>query len=273
MNPSHTRLFSLGVLALLTAGLATSNAQSPTPESRVTVTGVGEVRVAPDMALLTVEASNKGSSPLSASNDTRKDMNQILGAVRKLVRDSVRDLRTTRISVNPEYEWTDGKRKFRGFTASQTLEITVFDVSKIEALLDAVMNKPVSTLGNLEFRHTKADSLGRAASALAMQNAAENARSLCGAAKRSCEELVGVRMGGAAGPGPFPGAEFKAARMMGADAGGGMPVQPGVLAFVATVDADYLLKRDVDIVPVPAPKKMPPAPSPQLTPDDAVESP
>jgi uncharacterized protein YggE len=236
-------------LVVLTLGLGVAAAQPPAPESKVTVAGTGDIRIAPDLVMLTVEASNNSSSPLDAASDTRKDMNQILSAARKIVRDSIRDVRTTRISVNPEYEWVEGKRKFRGFTASQSLEITLFDVSKAEALLEAVMDKPVYTVGNLEFRHTKADSLYRAASALAMRNAAENAKNICNAAKRSCEELIGVRTAGTAGPAPYPQAEFKAMR---ADAGGGMPVQPGTLVFSASVEADYKLKRDRDADPTPA---------------------
>jgi uncharacterized protein YggE len=241
-------LFPTAVVAL-TLGFGVAAAEPPA-ESRVTVSGTGDIRIAPDLVLLTVEASNNSSSPLDAATDTRKDMNQILSAARKIVRDSIRDVRTTRISVNPEYDWVEGKRKFRGFTASQSLEITLYDVSKAEALLEAVMDKPVYTVGNLEFRHTKADSLYRAASALAMRNAAENAKNICNAAKRSCEELIGVRTAGTSGPAPFPQAEFKAMR---ADAGGGgMPVQPGTLVFSASVEADYKLKRDRDADPTPA---------------------
>jgi uncharacterized protein YggE len=250
MTASSRLLFS-AAFALLTLGFSATAAQSS--EGRVTVSGVGEIRIAPDMALITVEASNNASSPLSASNDTRKDMNQILSAARKIVRDSMRDVRTTRISVNPEYEWVEGKRKFRGFTAVQGLEITLYDVTKIEALLEAVMDKPVHTLNNLEFRHTKADSLRSAASVLAIRDAAKNAGNLCGAVKRSCEELAGVRMGGSSGPGPgpFPMAEFKAMR---ADVSGGMPVQVGTLVFSATVDADYVLKRDGEATPPTPPQ-------------------
>ncbi len=257
MKSNYSRVLLSVAFAGLTLGLGIAIAQPGGPEGRVTVSGVGEIRIAPDMAMLTVEASNNSSLPLSASSDTRKDMNQILGAARKYVRDSIRDVRTTRISVNPEYEWVEGKRKFRGFTASQSLEITIFDITKIEALLEAVMDKPVYTVGNLEFRHTKADSLVRAASILAMRNAAENARTLCTAAKRSCDELAGVRTAGASGPGPMPMGEFK---MLRADAGGGgMPVQPGTLVFSSSVEADYRLKREGRDAE-PTPEKAQPAP-------------
>lgn len=259
MKSSTSRSLFPALIAALTLGFGVALAQPGGPDGRVTVSGVGEIRIAPDMALLSVEASNNSGSPLSASNSTRKDMNQILSAARKIVKDSIRDVRTTRISVNPEYEWVEGKRKFRGFVASQTLEITLYDVGRVEALLEAVMDAPVYTVGNLEFRHTKADSLYRAASILAMRNSADNARTLCTAAKRSCDELLSVRTAGTSGPGPMPMGEFK---MMRADASGGMPVQPGTLVFSTSVEADYRLKREGKEPRdgEPAAEKAPPAP-------------
>jgi uncharacterized protein YggE len=251
----RTSLFALAAFAVLAAALSaeelvepadqsSSPAAAPAPKASaflgtVTVTGTGEVQVAPDIVSVVVEATNNDDSPVDASADTRKAMNAILAAARKSVPNAA-DLRTTRISINPEYEWVEGKRKFRGYVASQSLEITLRDVSKIDSLLEHLNKAPLTTLGNLDFRHSKADSLQRAARVLAIRNAAENAKSLCAAAGRSCDVLTGVRMGGADGPVPFP-MEFKAMRMA-ADAGTAMPVQPGTLTFSAMVEADYRLK-------------------------------
>jgi uncharacterized protein YggE len=238
----------LAALLALAAGSALAQtADAPPPPAhagmggRVTVAGHGEVRVAPDMLTLVVEASNNDGSPADASADTRKAMNGILAAARKSVPNAT-DLRTTRISINPEYEWVDGKRKFRGYVASQSLEITLRDVSRLDSLLEHLNKSSFTTLGNIEFRHSKADSLVREARALAIRDAAVNAAGLCAAAGRSCDELLGARAAGTAGPGPMPMMEFKGARMMAADAGTGMPVQPGLLTFSADVEADYRLK-------------------------------
>ena len=235
--------FSAGVAQADEAPQAeTAKAAAPSPAGgKVTVAGTGEVRVSPDIVSLTVEAVNDDDSPVEASADTRKAMNGILAAARKIV-SNPNDLRTTRISINPEYEWVEGKRKFRGYVASQTLEITLRDLSKLDSLLEHLNKSSFTTLGNIDFRHSKADSLYREARALAVKNAAENAKSLCAAAGRSCDELMGVRAGGTMGdaPGPFPAAEFKSLRA--ADAGSAMPVQPGQLIFSASVEADFRLK-------------------------------
>jgi uncharacterized protein YggE len=208
----------------------------------VTVIGLGEVQVSPDIVSLAVEVVNTHKSPVSASADTRKAVNAVLAAARKTV-PNPNDLQTTRISINPEYEWTEGKRKFRGYVASQTIEITLRELPRLDSLLEHLNKSPFTTLGNLEFRHSKADSLKREARVLAIRNAAVNAKSLCAAAGRACDELVGARADGAMSGGPGPvNMEFKGARMMAADAGSAMPVLPGQLKFSASVEADYRLK-------------------------------
>jgi uncharacterized protein YggE len=242
VNPS--KVFVLATLLAGSAVLAQTDAPPPPAHGgmggKVTVSGRGDVQAAPDMLTLVVEAANNDDSPADASADTRKAMNGILAAARKSVANP-NDLRTTRISINPEYEWVEGKRKFRGYVASQSLEITLRDLSRLDSLLEHVNKTSFTSMGNLEFRHSKADSLQREARSLAIRDAAVNASSLCAAAGRSCDELLGARAGFSGGQGPVP-MEFKAARMMSADAGTGMPVQPGQLTFSAEVEADYRLK-------------------------------
>lgn len=232
--------FALAAFAGLAGGISTAAAQTHTFESRVTVTGVGEVRVTPDMAVIIVEAAFTRITPRAAADEVRKTLNDVLRIARKAVRDTG-DLRTARIGLNPEYDWADGKRVFRGYTASQSLEITLRDLTKIEGLLEELFKTSISGINGPDFRHSKADSLRREAGALAMRDAAGNAQNLCGAAKRSCDELIGARMAGSSNPGPFPAAEFKSMRAA-TDAGTAMPVQPGTLTFSAMVEADYQLK-------------------------------
>src|SRR5690606_5991355 len=113
-------------------------------------------------------------------------------------------------------------------------------LAKLETLLDDLFKTPIHGLSGPDFRHSAADSLRREAGARAMRDAAENAGVLCRAAGRACDEVIGIRMAGAMPPAPYPVAEFKAMRA--ADAGGAMPVQPGLLTFSASVEADYRLE-------------------------------
>jgi uncharacterized protein YggE len=246
LSVSAMTLLAFAALAVADDAPAGAPAASPAPSAssshagRVSVTGTGEILVAPNIAVFTVEASNTEKSPIGASADTRKAMNSIVLAARKFA-PNPGDLRTTRISIQPEYEWPEGKRKFRGYTASQTLEVTVRDLTKLDSLLEAVNRTSFTTMGNLEFRHSKADSLQREARSLAIRNAAVNASGLCAAAGRTCDELIGARAGGAQGVGPFPApmAEMRAFKAAG---GSAMPVLPGVLVFSEVVEADYKLK-------------------------------
>jgi uncharacterized protein YggE len=232
--PMKLSLFVLPALLLVSLAVA----QPPAPEPRVTAQGTGDILVAPDMAKFSVESVNNDDSPIDAAKDTRKDMAAILAAARRLVRNPA-DLRTTRVSINPEYEWVEGKRKFRGYAASQTLEITVRDLSKLDSLMEDLTRAKITTLGSLEFQHSKADSLRREALAYATQNARLNAAKICEPLGVACNEILGIRMAGTAGPGPMP---MFAERMIKSDAASNAPLQAGVLTFSASVEADFKLK-------------------------------
>lgn len=211
----------------------------PAPEPRITVVGSGEVKAAPDMAVITAEASFTRKTVKEAADETRRSMDAILKAARKAVR-SDDDLRTGRLSVNPEYDWTDGKRVFRGYTAAQSLEVTIRDLAKVGSLTEDLFAVPVTSLGGLQLLHSKADSLRREALASAVRDARDNAATVCAAAGRTCGDAVAIRMQGAGGsPAPMP--VFAEARAFKAD-GGGAQVEAGLLTFSAAVEADYRLK-------------------------------
>ena len=225
-------------LALSTLFLATlAIAQPPAPERRVTAQGTGEIQVAPDMARVTVEAVSNDDSPVDAAMETRRNMNTILTAARRLVKDPA-DLKTTRLAVNPEYEWIEGKRKFRGYNATQSLEITVRDLPKIDSLLGDLLKSKLTTLGNLEFTHSKADAYRREALLVATRNARDNAAKMCEAITLVCDEVLSVRMQGSSGGPEGAPMMFRMAK----DAGNSMPVQLGMLTFSAMVEADFKIK-------------------------------
>lgn len=235
----------LFVAALLAVTLGASLAAAQTApasvlDNRVTASGTGEIRVAPDMAMLTAEATYTRKSVKEAADEVRKAMDAILKAARPAVR-GPEDLRTTRLTVNPDYDWADGVRKFRGYTASQSIEITVRDLSKVEKLTESLFATSMTGLGGLEMRHSQADSLRREALTLATRDARDNAAKICAAVGRACGDLLSARMAGTAGPVPPPmfAAEM---RLQKSDAGNGAPLQAGVLTYSAAVEADFRLK-------------------------------
>jgi uncharacterized protein YggE len=231
-------------LLTLTLGAALAAAQTGTAASpldnRVTASGTGEIRVTPDMALLTAEATFTRKTVKEAADEVRKAMDAILKAARPAVR-GAEDLRTTRLTVNPDYEWLSTGRRFKGYTASQSIEITVRDLARVEKLTEALFATPMTGLGGLEMRHSQADSLRREALTLATRDARDNAAKICASVGRSCGDLLSARMAGTSGPVPPPMYAMEA-RLQKSDAGNGVPLQAGVLTFSAAVEADFRLK-------------------------------
>ncbi len=206
----------------------------------VTALGYGEIKVAPDMAELTLEVANTKSTMKEALAETQKTVNEVLAACAKAVSDT-NDVKTARISTGRQYEWERGTNVFKGYSASQTIQVKLRDLSKIQPLTEALLELPVSGINDLQFGRSDLDSLRGEANALAMVDAKKNVQKMCAAVQLECPRLLSARTtSGEAAP------MFQAKVMDNfaarASAPGGISVKPGLMTFSATVEATFRAK-------------------------------
>ena len=206
----------------------------------VTAFGYGEIKVEPDIAELTLEVANTKSKMKEAVAETQKTVSEVLAACAKAVSDS-NDVNTTRISTGKQYEWERSVNVFKGYSASQSIQVKLRDLSKIQPLTEALLELPVSGINDLQFGRSDVDSLRGEANALAMVDAKKNAQKMCAAVQLECPRLLSARTtsGDAAPVYQAKVLDNFAAR---ASAPGGISVKPGFMTFSATVEATYKSK-------------------------------
>ena len=229
----------LFVLTLILVGCACSRKMGH-KNGEVTAFGYGEIKVAPDMAELTLEVSNTKSTMKDAVAETQKTVNEVLTACAKAVSDT-NDVRTTRISTGKQYEWENNSNVFKGYSASQSIQAKLRDLSKIQSLTEGLLELPVNGINDLQFGRSDVDSLRGEANALAMVDAKKNAQKMCAAVQLECPRLLSARTtsGDAAPVYQAKVLDNFAAR---ASAPGGISVKPGFMTFSATVEATYKSK-------------------------------
>ena len=169
--------------------------------------------------------------------ETQKTVDAVLAACSKAVSEP-NDVKTTRISAGKQYEWENNSNVFKGYAASQSIQVKLRDLSRIESLTEAVLELPVTGIDNLQFGHSAIDSLRSEANALAMVDAKKNAQKMCAAINLSCERLLSART---ASQDAAPMFQAKAMDAFAARAPGptGISVKPGLLTFTSTVEATY----------------------------------
>jgi len=204
----------------------------------VTAQGYGTIKAIPDVQEWALEVEFARPTMSEAVTETQKVVDAALKACAKAIPDS-NDIQTLRIYTRKEYQWENGKNVFKGYAASQSIEIKLRDFSKTESLTEDLINAGVTSMNGPSFSHSKADSLHKEAMALAMVDAKTNAGRMCQSVNLKCDELVSAKENPIQ-ESPAPMLFAKASNMdMGRAEGTGLSVKPGIMSFSAAVEATY----------------------------------
>ncbi|MBS0376072.1 MAG: SIMPL domain-containing protein [Proteobacteria bacterium] len=243
MPAPRLALLYLGVLAPL-AALPAAAAEPPAmPTRSVTVSGHGEVRAAPDTATVTLGILARDPK----LDVARREANRVMAALQAVARELKipdADLRSTRLSVSPEFEG-GGKtpRRLTAYRIERQLVVVLHDLERLGDLLDRGLAAGANLASDPELDSGRRAELEREALARAVADARENAATVARALGASLGAPREVAQNGAAVPAPM---QMKMMALAGAAA---PPVyQPGELSFTSEVSASF------DLVPGPAAK-------------------
>jgi uncharacterized protein len=115
----------------------------------ITVTGNAEIKVAPDEVTLTlgVDSHDKDLAVAKADNDKR--IKRLLSLARAAGVES-KNIKTSALTMGPEY--SDEKiPKLLGYEVSQTVAVTLTDLSKYEDLMTGALNAGVNRVDGVNF--------------------------------------------------------------------------------------------------------------------------
>jgi len=183
------KYIAIPVVALVAAAAFALPASAATPERYVTVNAEGVVQVTPDAVRINASVSLVAGTSAQALSKTSTAAAKVRAAlVAKKI--ATKDIKTTSISVYPEYNYTQDKGSVQiGYRASQSFEVIVRNATSAGAVVDDVVaaaGDDVQIQGATPF---VLDSAKATASARAA--AVANAR----AKAKSYAELLDVKLG------------------------------------------------------------------------------
>lgn len=144
----------------------------------INVQGRGEVMSVPDIATLNfgVQTGRQKTADASMQMLTEK-MTKVMAAL-TAVGIEEKDIRTQYLSLNPSYDWNEGRRIDEGFEANQSLIVKVRDLKKISEVLDAAIKSGANQAGSVNFTIDDPENLRAEARTKAITNAKEKAEKL-----------------------------------------------------------------------------------------------
>ena len=183
------KYLAVPVVVLVAAAAFALPASAATPERYVTVNAEGVVQVTPDAVRINASVSLVAGTSAQALSKTSTAAAKVRAAlVAKKI--ATKDIKTTSISVYPEYNYTQDKGSVQiGYRASQSFEVIVRNAASAGAVVDDVVaaaGDDVQIQGATPFilDSAKATASARAA-------AVANAR----AKAKSYAELLDVKLG------------------------------------------------------------------------------
>lgn len=160
------------VLLLTTLFAMSTQAQEQKNQvPQITVTGEGKIKVTPDQAVVTVGFQNSGKD----AKEVKTLNDEVVDKVIKFLKKSgipATDYKTNNVSLNKSYDYD--KKKYN-FQASQTLSVTLKDLSKYDEVMMGLNDAGVNTIQGVEFKSSKMEDYEKEARKKAILDAKQKA--------------------------------------------------------------------------------------------------
>jgi uncharacterized protein YggE len=173
------------ILVVLASGLASAQGvqQQQNLQPQINVSGEGKVKVMPDQATIIIGVDNVGAN----AAEVKKKNDEAIDAIIKYLKGiklPEADYQTQRVNLNRTYDYD--KKKF-SFTASQTIQINLKDLTKYDALMMGVVDAGANNIEGIQFKTSKQAQYESEARVKAVQQARGKANDYAGA--------LGVKVG------------------------------------------------------------------------------
>jgi uncharacterized protein YggE len=238
MKKSWIFLSFLVILALAACTPAPAPAADQGTLRQVSVTGVGEVYLNPDIAYVSIGVHSESDSVMDALDQNNAAAQAISKELQGMGVDK-KDIQTTAFNVYPQQQYgPNGETKGTVYVVDNSVYVTVRDLQKLGEMLDAVVRSGANTINSISFDVADKSAAFSEARKLAVDDAISQAKELAAAAGVELGDLVS--MSAYSSGSPMPVYQGKGGAM--AMAPGEVPVAAGQLVLTMNANLTYEIK-------------------------------
>ena len=232
-------LIAASALSLAAASLAPALADDSRPLRTMSLTGHGEVRLAPDLAVVTMGVMSSAATAREALDANTRAMQAVMAALAGAAIEA-RDIQTSNFAVNPRYDYGQNNAqppKVIGYDVSNNVAVTVRKLESLGAVLDAVVSAGSNQINGVLFQVSKPEAATDEARKLAVADAQHKAQVYAEASGVSLGQVVSLAEGGGYQP-PVPMFKSMRAEAVSAD----VPVARGEQTIAVDVSFTWEIK-------------------------------
>jgi uncharacterized protein YggE len=166
------------LLLLLPAVLFAQQETGRLPQHVIRATGEATVNAKPDQARISIGVTTQSQVAQDAVTKNAEKSTAIMSALKSVISGNG-EMRTTNYSVSPEYKYEQNHAPvITGYTANQTVEATLNDITLVGKLIDASTKAGANNINQIEFTLKDGESVKAQAIAKATVAARTNAETI-----------------------------------------------------------------------------------------------
>jgi len=226
------------MVALQVPSLAQDTGSSDTtPTQRtVAVVGTATIKAAPDEAVISLGVQTQAATAQGAINQNAERMTAVLQALvgQGIVKD---DIATSYVSLYPTYG--NSGMDITGYQAQNQIDVTVRDMEKVGAVIDASVDAGANLSNGISFRLSDQNHGVNEALNAAVADARSKAETLATAGGAQLGQVVTITE--MSSPSSVPPIYYERGLLAGADTAESTPIQPPTLETQVSVSVTWEL--------------------------------
>lgn len=144
---------------------------------KMRVNGLGVVRVQPDIAIVNLGVVTEDKDLEAAQRENAAKSNSVINALKQMGIDE-KDISTASYTIEPQYDYVEGRQIFRGYRVSNILNVKVRNINKVGEIVDTAVRNGANTVNNIKFTAENMEMYYNRALKLALRDAMVKAREM-----------------------------------------------------------------------------------------------
>src|SRR5215831_12549310 len=152
MRSGRTAFMTRLLLTVLACAVSATVVAQQSPVSSIRVTGDARVTAKPDRVQIDIGVTTRAAQSQEAAAQNARQVDTMLAAVRKVAGPSA-VLKTISYSLNPNYQYhpNGGEPTIDGYTALNVVQVTLDELGKIGAVIDAATESGANHVQGIQF--------------------------------------------------------------------------------------------------------------------------
>ncbi len=209
----------------------------PVQRDSISVDAVGKVTALPDIASVSIGVKTEKKSIADAQKENSLKMNAIIEKLQQLGV-AKEDIQTSQYSIDPAYDYPDGKEILRGYEVRQDVDVKVRKLDSISDILASAASLGANQIGGIGFTIDDPETLRQQARLKGIEAAKKKAQDLAAAAGVKLGKVVGFSESSSSPESPVYYAKDMVTGMGGAS-NPSPNVQPGSQDVIVNVTVQY----------------------------------